>query len=32
MIIVNRYIEDIGEKCISLDNVLGGYLVIYYFI
>ncbi len=26
IVIVNRYIEAIGEKCISLDNVLGGYL------
>jgi LacI family transcriptional regulator len=24
--VVNRYIEAIGEKCISLDNVLGAYL------
>ena len=26
IVVVNRYIEAIGEKCISLDNVLGGYL------
>jgi LacI family transcriptional regulator len=26
IVVVNRYIEEIGEKCISLDNVLGGYL------
>ncbi len=26
MIIVNRYIEEIGEQCISLDNETGGYL------
>ena len=32
MIIVNRYIEDIGEKCISLDNVLGGYLATHHLI
>ncbi|QJR80648.1 LacI family DNA-binding transcriptional regulator [Alteromonas pelagimontana] len=26
MVIVNRYIEDIGDNCISLDNVKGGYM------
>ena len=26
IVVVNRYIEAIGEKCISLDNVLGAYL------
>ncbi len=26
MVIVNRYIEEIGDKCISLDNEMGGYL------
>lgn len=26
MVIVNRYIEAIGDRCISLDNEMGGYL------
>jgi len=26
IVVVNRYIEAIGEKCISLDNILGGYI------
>ena len=26
MVVVNRYIKDIGENCISLDNVTGGLL------
>lgn len=26
IVVVNRYIKEIGEKCISLDNVLGAYL------
>ncbi|RDV26861.1 LacI family DNA-binding transcriptional regulator [Alteromonas aestuariivivens] len=26
LVVVNRYIEEIGEHCISLDNIRGGYL------
>jgi LacI family transcriptional regulator len=26
LVIVNRYIDEIGENCISLDNIKGGYL------
>ncbi|NVK57078.1 MAG: LacI family DNA-binding transcriptional regulator [Alteromonadaceae bacterium] len=26
LVVVNRYIEEIGDNCISLDNTLGGYL------
>ncbi|MEW9799270.1 LacI family DNA-binding transcriptional regulator [Alteromonas sp. CYL-A6] len=26
MVIVNRYIEEIGEQCVSLDNETGGYV------
>ena len=32
LVIVNRYIEAIGENCISLDNETGGYLATHHLI